>query len=283
MAPVVDAGVPLQGCFMMRRQPAVAGMFYTDDGDKLGAEIRDHLAGAATPDPLAPCPKALIGPHAGTRFSGPIAASAYARVVAMRDTIERVVLLGPSHHVAFRGLAASSAKFFTTPLGDIPLDRELIDRLLAFPQVQVLDEAHRREHSLELHLPFLQEVMSHFQLVPLVVGEAEPSSVAEVIEAAWGGPETLIVVSTDLSHFHDYDTCCSIDRETSEHIAALRFEQLSGDRACGFVPLRGLLLAARRRAMAVEIVDVRNSGDTDGPRDRVVGYGAYLLHATPPS
>jgi predicted class III extradiol MEMO1 family dioxygenase len=308
-------------------------------------------------------PKAIIVPHAGYIYSGPIAASAYARLQPARGTITRVVLLGPAHRVGFEGLALSSADYFVTPLGKIPVDRAALDRVSALPQVHRLDAAHAQEHSLEVHLPFLQEVLGDFTLVPLVVGDAGPEEVGAVIELLWGGPEsatatslsrgprlgnrsrrcstscihavvdpigesaigtslsrgprlgnrsrrcstscihavvdpigesaigtslsrgprldpigeTLIVISSDLSHYHDYATAQRLDRATSAAIEALRPQDIGYDQACGRNPVNGLLHVARARGLHARTIDLRNSGDTAGTRDQVVGYGAYVF------
>jgi hypothetical protein len=219
----------------------------------------------------------MVAPHAGTIYSGPVAASAYVRLRPVRDRVRRVVLLGPAHRVALRGLGATSADVWETPLGDVPIDRAAIDALADLPQVRVNDEAHRREHSLEIHLPFLQCVLASFALVPLVVGAAAPDEVAAVLERLWGGDETLVVISSDLSHFHDYATAQRLDRATSERIEALDFEHIDGEGACGVMPLRGLLLLARQRGLELATIDLRSSGDTAGPRREVVGYGSYVV------
>ncbi len=258
------------------RQPAVANRFYPGDADELNRMLDQLLGGAHPPD--APAPKALIVPHAGYVYSGPVAATAYATLTPVRDQIRQVVLLGPSHRVPFAGLAAPSADSFATPLGLVPIDRAAIERILALPQVQILDAAHAWEHSLEVQLPFLQRVLADFKLVPLVVGEAESEGVAEVLELLWGGPETLILVSSDLTHYLDYHTAQRIDTATSQAIEALRPEAIGDDQACGRVPLRGLLTLARRLGLRAQTLDRRNSGDTAGGRDQVVGYGAYAFH-----
>jgi AmmeMemoRadiSam system protein B len=259
------------------RPAAVAGLFYPEQRAELERSVGGYLREAAAGLRAAPAPKAMIVPHAGFRFSGPIAASAYVRIATLRDQVRRVVLLGPSHRVALRGLAASSASAFRTPLGEVPLDRDAIDELLAFPQVQLMDAAHQAEHSLEVQLPFLQMTLSDFALVPLSVGDAEAQQVDEVIEALWGGPETLIVVSSDLSHYLPYETARKRDAATSRAIEALDPDGLDAESACGRVPARGLLLAARRHSLAVETVDLRNSGDTAGNKGEVVGYGSYVF------
>jgi MEMO1 family protein len=256
------------------RRAAVAGSFYPAEPAELRAMIRDYLDKA---EATGPAPKALIAPHAGYIYSGPIAATAYKRLAEARGRIKRVVLLGPSHRVGFEGLALSSADAFATPLGPIPIDKEAVRAVASLPQVSVLDEAHAREHSLEVHLPFLKEVLGHFVLVPLAVGEASPEAVAEVLDALWGGPETLIVISSDLSHYHDYATARALDLATSRAIEALRPEEIRYEHACGRRPINGLLVAAKRRGMRGKALDVRNSGDTAGPRDEVVGYGAYVF------
>jgi AmmeMemoRadiSam system protein B len=258
------------------RSPAVAGMFYPEEAAVLRAQVEGYLADAA-PDPHPP--KAIIAPHAGYIYSGPIAASAYAAIRALRGQVERVVLLGPAHRVYVRGLAASSAAAFDTPLGRIPLDREAVDELVAtYPFVTLLDAAHAPEHSLEVQLPFLQETLDSFQLIPLVVGDARPEDVARVLEHLWGGPETLIVISSDLSHYHDYATAMTLDRAAADAIERLAPEQLDSEQACGRIPVCGLLEVARHHGLHAHTVDLRNSGDTAGPRDQVVGYGAWLFY-----
>lgn len=257
------------------RQPAVAGMFYPADRAELAEAVRHYLDEAQPP--AGPSPKAIIVPHAGYIYSGPVAASAYARLAAGRQLIRRVVLLGPSHRVPFYGLAVSTADVFTTPLGSIPLDRSTIDGLLQLPQVKALDEAHRLEHSLEVQLPFLQEAIEAFTLIPLVVGEASTEEVGEVLEQVWGGNETLIVISSDLSHYQDYVTAKRLDRATSDAIEKLDPLAIHHEQACGRNPVNGLLNAAKRHHLRAQTVDLRNSGDTAGPRDQVVGYGAYVF------
>jgi AmmeMemoRadiSam system protein B len=262
------------------RPPAVAGQFYPANPEILAEDVRRFLAEAqvACDESLAPdFPKAVIAPHAGYMYSGPVAASAYARLAHRRDQIERVVLLGPSHRVPLEGLAVPHHDAFETPLGRIELDRESIERILTLPQVRELDSAHALEHSLEVHLPFLQLVLDPFRLVPLAVGDASAADVDEVLEWLWGGPETLIVVSSDLSHYYDYDTAKRLDAETSRAIESLAPERLGPESACGRVPARGLLRAARRHGLRARAVDVRSSGDTAGPRDQVVGYGSYVI------
>lgn len=222
-------------------------------------------------------PKAIIVPHAGYIYSGPIATTAYARLQNSHDSITRVVLLGPSHRVGFQGLAVCSADTFATPLGNIPVDTESVQSIAQLPYVQYIDQAHLMEHSLEVHLPFLQEVLDSFSLVPIVVGDATAEQVSEILELLWGGPETLIVISSDLSHYHDYATARQMDKATSEHIEALQYEQLDYESACGRVPICGLLALARKKSLHVKTIDLRNSGDTAGDKSRVVGYGAYVV------
>jgi AmmeMemoRadiSam system protein B len=257
------------------RRPAVADVFYPGDAEELAHAVRGYIGQAR---PGAPVPKALIVPHAGYVYSGPVAGSAYAALAPARELITRVILLGPAHRVPVRGLAASSAEYFVTPLGRVVLDRDAIDLTLTLPQVHVMDAAHAQEHSLEVQLPFLQQGLAHFSLVPLVVGEADMEEVAEVLELLWGGAETLIVVSSDLSHYHDYATAQRLDAATSRAIEFLRPEDIHDEQACGRNPVKGLLHVARRRHLHAETLDLRNSGDTAGPRDQVVGYGAYAFH-----
>jgi AmmeMemoRadiSam system protein B len=254
------------------RPAAVAGMFYPDDPQELESQLDSFLTRAGTAD--SP-PKAMIVPHAGYVYSGPVAATAYARLAANRGKIRRVVLIGPDHRVGFRGIAASSADWFETPLGRIPVDQEAIDSL---PGVERFDRAHMLEHSLEVHLPFLQKMLDDFSLVPLVVGQAEPEEVAAVLERLWGGEETLIVISSDLSHYHDYATASRIDGETTRAIESFNGSLIGPQEACGYIGVRGLLQVAREKGLRELTADVRNSGDTAGSRDQVVGYGAYLFY-----
>jgi hypothetical protein len=249
-------------------------MFYSGDPGELHTQVRALLAEV---NPGGPPPKAMIVPHAGYIFSGPVAATAYARLGSAKGTITRVVLIGPSHRVGFSGIAVSGMDAFETPLGQIAIDREAVEGVLGLPPVSLLEKAHTREHSLEVHLPFLQEVLGAFTLVPLVVGDAAAEDVGAALEALWGGPETLLVVSSDLSHYHDYQTARRMDTATSQAITALRYQDLGYDDACGRNPIRGLLWLAQRKGLHGETLDLRNSGDTAGPRDQVVGYGAYAF------
>jgi AmmeMemoRadiSam system protein B len=255
----------------------VAGSFYPSEAAALERAVRAHLGAAPSPVAGAAPPKALIVPHAGYVYSGAIAAAAYARLAPLRGRAERVVLLGPSHQVPLRGLAVPEAEAFETPLGLIEVDAAGVEEALSLPPVRRLGAAHEWEHSLEVQLPFLQLVLGRFRLVPLAVGEARDGEVAVVLDALWGGPETCIVVSSDLSHYHDHATARRKDAATSDAILALHPAALGPDSACGRVPVRGLLVAARRHGLRPELLDLRNSGDTAGPRDRVVGYGAYAF------
>ncbi|NQU62380.1 MAG: AmmeMemoRadiSam system protein B [Rhodospirillales bacterium] len=257
------------------REAAVAGQFYPGSAAELDASVRSYL-GQATPG-TENVPKAIIAPHAGYVYSGAIAASAYARLIPARSIIKRVVLLGPCHRVAVQGLALSSASAFQTPLGDVPVDKEASEQILALRQVEIFDATHEGEHSLEVHLPFLQVVLDDFTVVPLVVGEAGPEDVADVLEALWGGPETLIVVSSDLSHYLDYASAQAIDQATCKAIETLNPGLISRDGACGRFPVGGLLEVAKRRGMTVTTLDLRNSGDTAGDKDHVVGYGSWMF------
>jgi hypothetical protein len=261
------------------RPPAVAGMFYPGDPGELrryvAAMLEDARTAAAAHAPLPP-PKAIIVPHAGYVYSGPIAARAYAALLPARARITRVVLLGPVHRVWVAGLALPGAEWFDTPLGRIPVDRAAVDGLGDLPQVETLPAAHALEHSLEVHLPFLQTVLDAFTLVPLAVGGASPAAVAQVLDRLWGGDETLIVISSDLSHYLPYRQAQATDRATVDAILALRTD-LEGEQACGAHPVNGLLLAARRRGLSAFLLDLRNSGDTAGDRDRVVGYAAIAF------
>ncbi len=256
---------------MRVRPAAIAGLFYSDDVDTLRASVRKFIDDAPE---SSLHPKALVAPHAGTIYSGPTAGYAYKLIP---NSVQRVVLLGPAHRVAVRGLAVPSVDAFETPLGNVTLDRDAIAAALQLPHVHQDDAPHAQEHSLEIHLPFLQEHLGSFQLVPFVVGQATAAEVAEVLALLWGGDETLILISSDLSHFHDYETARRMDAETTAAIESLDAHKLHYESACGRVPLSGLLAVAKERDMKVHTLDVRNSGDTAGTRERVVGYGAYAF------
>ncbi len=257
------------------RTAAVAGLFYPASGAELRHVLSSLLPGDAGTEHTPP--KLLIVPHAGYVYSGPVAAEAYRYLAGARERIRRVVLLGPAHRVYLEGLAVPSTQAFATPLGRVALDSAALARVAAMPGVSVSDAAHRDEHSLEVQLPFLQTLLDDFELVPLVVGRAPPAQVAAVLDALWGGPETLVVISTDLSHYLPYRLAQSIDATTCERILAHE-AGLSGEEACGAAVLNGLMQSRHGRELALHRVDLRNSGDTAGDRDRVVGYGAFVAH-----
>ncbi|MDH3653195.1 MAG: AmmeMemoRadiSam system protein B [Myxococcales bacterium] len=262
------------------RAAAVAGSFYPGDTYALRAVVREYLdAARETTEPRDPWPKALIVPHAGYMYSGPVAASAFIQIEASRERVSRVVLIGPSHHIWFAGLAVPSSTAFHTPLGSVDIDETARQQILRFPFVDVLDDAHHREHSLEVQLPFLQELLGDFAVLPIAVGRASPAQVEEVLEALWGGEETLIVVSSDLSHYFDYDTAKRMDTATASAIESLEPQRIHSDDACGRIGMQGLLKAARRHGLIARTLDLRSSGDTAGGREEVVGYGAWELTA----
>ena len=258
------------------RESAVAGMFYPDQPAALQQQVQDHLRQAK---PAHHLPAAIIAPHAGYIYSGPVAGSAYAAVIPRRSEIRRVLLLGPAHREYVKGVAASTAAAFNTPLGEVPLDQQTIrSAVLEFDFVEFDDRAHELEHSIEVQLPFLQSILDEFTLVPLAVGGARPEQLDLLLEKFWRDQSTLVVISSDLSHYHDYSSAQRLDEYTSQKIEALDPAGLTGENACGQRPISGLLQYAARHGMHCEILDVRNSGDTAGGRDRVVGYGAYLFY-----
>lgn len=258
------------------RRPAVAGLFYPGDSDALARAVRE-LLGAAPPAADGRLPKAIIAPHAGYVYSGPVAASVYARLAPLRGRVTRVVLLGPTHRVPVRGLAHPDCRWFETPLGAVPVDHEALAALADLPYVVASAAVHAQEHALEVHVPFLQTVLGNFGLVPLAVGHATADEVARVLGRLWGGEETLIVVSSDLSHYLPYAAAQQADRATAEAILALRTD-IDHEGACGATPVTGLALAAREHHLEPELIDLRNSGDTAGDRRRVVGYGAFAFY-----
>ena len=258
------------------RHAVVDGLFYPAQPAALREQIAHYLDAAHADPPAGPLPKLLISPHAGYEYCGPVAASAYALLGGRAHGISRVVLLGPAHRVHVRGLATPQAHAFETPLGEIELDLAALASLEGLPQVVPSAHAHDREHSIEVQLPFLQTLLGSFKLVPLVVGEASAEAVAEVLERLWGGPETLIVISSDLSHYLPYERAQKADRATTERILDMD-AGLAPHEACGAAAINGALLAARHHGLAPRLLDLRNSGDTAGDRDRVVGYGAWAF------
>ncbi|MBT8428335.1 MAG: AmmeMemoRadiSam system protein B [Gammaproteobacteria bacterium] len=255
--------------------PVVAGMFYPGTANELSATLDELMRTASVTSKERP--HALIAPHAGYQYSGPVAASAYATLAPWADQIRRVVVLAPSHRLGFRGIATSSADVFQTPLGDIPVDCAAVKQLSTLSGVLRLDEAFAQEHALEVQLPFLQTVLAEFELVPLIVGEADSEDVSRVIDTLWS-PDTLIVVSSDLSHFLEYSSCQRRDRSTSALIENMQADDIGPYDACGAFPVCGLLKSARRHGWRVRTLDLRNSGDTAGDKSRVVGYGAYEFY-----
>ena len=262
------------------RPAAVAGQFYPADP----VELRDAVSRLMREAPVVELPAqplALIVPHAGYIYSGPVAAAAYATISTRRNSIRRVVVIGPSHRVLLRGIAVAQSDAFATPLGRVAIDRDGRSALLARGDAIAADAPHALEHCLEVQLPFLQTLLEDFTLLPLVVGAATPQQVGAVLAAAWGGEETLVLISSDLSHYHPYARAQEIDRRTSESI--LRYAtNLSGEQACGAACINGLLHMAKPRGLAVTEMMRINSGDTAGDRDRVVGYGAFAIHGIQP-
>ncbi len=261
------------------RPPAAAGTFYPADPRVLRAAIAAAFADArhGPTEGSAGWPKALVVPHAGYVYSGPVAASAYASLGPDEAlAVRRVVLLGPSHFVPLAAIAISSADAFETPLGAVPVDRAAREALFSADAATERDAPHRDEHSLEVQLPFLQTVLGSFELVPLAVGHVAAHAVADALDVVWGGRETLVVVSTDLSHYLDHATASERDRATADAILRGDVEAVGDHDACGASPLRGFMVAAARRALRPELLDLRTSADTAGPPDRVVGYGAFL-------
>lgn len=253
----------------------VADMFYPKKADVLSEMISKFIGEAKDFDFK---PKALVVPHAGYIYSGPVAGTAYKLLEKYKDDFDNIVILSPSHYMAFRGVAVHSADFFHTPLGDLEVNKTLIGQLMRFLHVNVVDEAFQREHALEVQLPFLRHISDHFKIIPCVVGESTEVEVSYIFNKLWDDPRTLFIVSSDLSHFHDYKTCQHIDGRTKEILEELSWEELPHESACGFFPLRGLLKVTKERGLHLTTLDIRNSGDTQGDLSRVVGYGSFAIH-----
>jgi AmmeMemoRadiSam system protein B len=260
------------------RPPAAAGSFYPADPRLLDEALDAAFSAARAPVAPEPVPKALVVPHAGYVYSGPVAASAYLRVAPARGRLRRVVLAGPSHFVALSGLAVAAVDALATPFGPLPVDRDGRELLARLDGVRVDDAPHALDHALEVQLPFLWRVLGEVAVLPVAVGAGPDEQAAAALEAVFGGPETLVVVSTDLSHYHDHDTASRLDAETAAAVVAGDAARIGPYDACGAFALRALLVAARRRGLAARLLDLRTSGDTAGDRSRVVGYGAFALH-----
>ena len=258
------------------RPPAVAGLFYPQDAEELRRAVTGYMDACQRSAP-ARRPKALIVPHAGYPYSGLVAGCAYRLLRDSRAAIRHVVMLGPSHRVPMRGLAVPSVDSFATPLGAVPVDASARQRLREFGLVGISDAPHAAEHSLEVQLPYLQVVLDEFDILPIAIGLSPPDQAARALEAAWGGTDTLIVVSSDLSHYHASDEARQLDRESTQSILERRSD-LPDEQACGARGINGLMQIAHRRSLDVELLDQRNSGDTAGDRSRVVGYGSYAVY-----
>lgn len=258
------------------RRSAVAGLFYPSSPRELQSMVEDYLEMAPGGGDTEAVPKAVIAPHAGFVYSGPIAGSALSLLRRESDQIRRIVLLGPAHRVPVRGLALPGVDGFETPLGVVPVDADLVDQVVGLPQVGISREAHAPEHCLEVELPFLQVLLGSFSILPLLVGDATPGEVASVLDCVWGGPETRIVISSDLSHYLEYSQAQQVDARTAEEVVALR-SPISVNQACGAGAVNGLLVAAVEHGLTASLLDLRSSGDTAGDRSRVVGYGAFAF------
>ena len=255
------------------RPPACTGRFYPNDPDELTSTLRAYLAGESA---ITGTPRAIIAPHAGYVYSGEVAGEAYRAVRDADHTIKRVVLAGPSHFVGFEGVAGPSHDTFKTPIGELPVDRDALQSLQDKGCLHIDDEPHEREHALETHLPFIQETLGNVPIVPLVTGDADPQTLYRCFEA-WDEAETLIAVSSDLSHYLDYETAREVDAETRQAIESFQDDKLERGTACGRTAIRALLKLAKHRTYDVQTLEMKNSGDTAGDRDRVVGYGAWVF------
>ena len=260
------------------RIPAVAGVFYPEDADDLRTTIEGLLHTAEVGVGLPTRPKALIVPHAGYPYSGPVAAAAYKHLELLHASIKRIVIVGPSHRVYLQGVAVPRVRGFATPLGEVPIDVEGRNQLLARGDILASDTPHEFEHSLEVQLPFLQVVIDAFTVLPLVVGSTTATQLASILDDVWGGDETLIIASSDLSHYHPYAAAQELDATTAQAIVG-RHVDITHDQACGASAINGLLTVARRRGLQVTEIAGQNSGDTAGDAVRVVGYGAFAIHA----
>lgn len=260
------------------REPVAAGTLYSADAQTLRSNIDEMLALATVE---MGSPKVLIVPHGGYAESGQTAAAGYGLLAAERGKIERVVILAPSHHVAFEGIAVPRNVAFRTPLGDILVDHGVVEDLSTLSNVTLSDRPHQREVTIELQLPFIQRMIGRVQIVPLVVGKIGASALANVLEMMWGGAETLIVLSADLSHDLSHEATMKQDQLTVEEITDLSIENIDASRTCASHALRGLLTLARRRGMTASALATSTTADVDGKIDSVVGFGSFGLWESP--
>ncbi len=259
------------------RPTAVAGLFYPNSADELSDTINAYLANTAQTMTSPKTIKAIVAPHAGYVYSGPIAASAYTLLRKTNSQFNKVILLGPAHRVKLTGIAIPTVQQFDSPLGPINIDQELLMQINQFDFVHESDLAHKEEHCLEVQLPFLQTVLQDFKIVPLLIGDISAEQVSLVLESIWDVDNLLIVVSTDLSHYYDYITAQKLDQKTSQFIEELNSNKIEYDHACGKTALQALLLSAKKHKLCAKTIDLRNSGDTAGEKNKVVGYGAYVI------
>jgi AmmeMemoRadiSam system protein B len=257
------------------KQPNVAGRFYPGQQSVLKQTVAELLGDAPTVD--IEQPKAIIVPHAGYVYSGSVAATAYKPFLKFKHNIRNIILVGPAHFVTFFGIATTFADSFITPLGAVEVNHELVKSALECDPVLELDQAFQQEHCLEVQLPFISELFPNAKITPLLVGNAKYSDVATLLKKLWGDKDTLIIISSDLSHYHDYKTANKLDQATSDAIESIQPDKMEPHSACGKIPIQGLLQCAKEFGLKVNKLDLRNSGDTAGDKSRVVGYGAYYL------
>ncbi len=260
---------------MKNKKADVAGLFYPSEPEELKSMLETFVNTAKSVNNLT---RAVIAPHAGYVYSGPIAGSAYKALYSSKENIKNVIILSPSHNCSFDGVATHSAQAFSTPLGDIEVNQELKEKIASLPFIKELDEAFIREHALEVHLPFIQYVLPHAKILPLVVGQTYPEEIQMLIETLWNDPSNAFVISTDLSHFLSYMQAQKLDSLTAKQFERKLFQEIHHEQCCGYFPVRGMLKFAKEHGLKISTLDLRNSADTAGDKGRVVGYGSFMIH-----
>lgn len=255
------------------RKPTVAGLFYPSETDNLSKLITDLL----NQKPPVSFTKMLIVPHAAYQYIGEILAQSYLHLFSRSQQIKTVVLLTPSHHIKFNGIAITSKDCYLTPFGEVIIDSDAMMTLLNFPQVVMFDDAHIKEHSIEIHLPFLQTILPSFSLVPLIIGETNSYNILEILEKLWEQEETLIIASMNLSHYQTYNIAQELDQRTSQAIESLHWQSLQTNQICNIHLISSLLQLAHQKSLTPKTIKVCNSGDLTGIKNRVVGYGAFIF------
>ncbi len=258
----------------MIKECDVAGQFYPKERAQLIEMIENF---SSSEREIIYKPKAIIVPHAGFIYSGDIAAKAYKALIPLVDNYKKIILLSPAHRKSVTGVAYHNARKFACPIGDIPVNAELLSILKTNDSVYNDDEAFNFEHGLETHFPFISYIFRDISFLPLIVGNIDTQKLSDIFNLFWQADDILFIISSDLSHFHNYEICKTLDHETTQHIINLNYEKINHDAACGYYPLCGALKLAKDNNQKCYLLSLKNSGDSIGDKDSVVGYGSFII------